>query len=157
MKKLNVLILSLSVMSGVSYAKDTDNVRVSVGLTTDHLVTCKYNGDEDGCNENNELYMVEYNNIAVGTFNNSFYNRSYFVGYNLGYETKYVDLGAYVGIIEGYEEYNSPWFEKTQFWGVNPYGAAYIRFKYEGFEFTTLTTGSFYATTVGYNFTFGGK
>lgn len=149
MKIKTILILSLSCISGLVSA---DNLRFSVGLTTDHMVDCYYQGEKDGCNEDNELYVIEYNNVAVGTFNNSFYNRSYFVGYNLGYETKYVDAGAYLGIVDGYEEYNSPWFEKTRILGVNPYGAAYLRFKYEGLEFTTLTTGSFYSTTIGYNF-----
>lgn len=76
---------------------------ISIGLYTKHLKTSA------NLNEQNELFAVQIHNWTISTFNNSHYNRSWFLGYDFDtdkislYISKlYVRGHFYIGTLYGY-------------------------------------------------------
>lgn len=64
-----------------------------------HLNESDYN-----YNSNHQLMAFEYKQWLVGTFENSFYDRTWLAGYNFKYEIAELEVGAVVGLSYGYEE-----------------------------------------------------
>lgn len=57
-------------------------------------------------NENNQLMAFEYQNWIIGTFENSFYDRTWLAGYNFKYTWDRLEVGAVLGISYGYDDYD---------------------------------------------------
>ncbi len=81
----------------------------------------------DGLNEHHSFVAVEHKNVIVGTFENSYSNRSVMVAYNWGYHFgNDIGVGAWVGVTTGYDcdEIKFPCIA-----GVLPAVVPYVTFK----------------------------
>lgn len=91
----NLILIALTIMSFNALASE-DQFSVTVGVYTKH-----FEGDFD-YNENNKLLAFEYNNFVVGTFDNSFDDQTYLVGYDWHTEWNDFRFGVIGGAMYGY-------------------------------------------------------
>ncbi len=61
-------------------------------------------------NETNELYAIQYNKFFVGTFNNSYYERTYAAGlyFPTDFQNTIIEVSAIIGVTHGYKECYGP-------------------------------------------------
>lgn len=62
-------------------------------------------------NETNDLIAIEYRNVFVGSFVNSYGDRSYTAAYRLPYAMGPLDLGIKLGAVYGYQD-NLVWWKE---------------------------------------------
>jgi len=78
-------------------------VALAIGLYTTHIPAW------DGYNENNKLVGVQCNHIAVATFENSYYNRSFMIGYDYElWRRNSLAFGVQPSVVTGYEPEQLP-------------------------------------------------
>ncbi|CAM0092170.1 antimicrobial peptide resistance and lipid A acyl ation protein PagP [Vibrio phage K45] len=82
-------------------AKERTTYTIYYGAWSKHL-----NDSDVDRNENNQLMAFEYQNWIIGTFENSFYDRTWLAGYNFKYHWDKLEVGVVVGISYGYDDYD---------------------------------------------------
>ncbi|QZI92673.1 hypothetical protein SIPHO059v1_p0078 [Vibrio phage 264E42.1] len=82
-------------------AKERTTYTIYYGGWSKHL-----NDSDVDRNENNQLMAFEYQNWIIGTFENSFYDRTWLAGYNFKYNWHELEVGVVVGISYGYDDYD---------------------------------------------------
>ncbi|CAL9978275.1 antimicrobial peptide resistance and lipid A acyl ation protein PagP [Vibrio phage K449] len=74
-------------------------IRYHFGGWSHHL-----NDSDYDYNENNKLHALEYQNWLAGSFVNSYYDRTWLVGYNFRYENGRFEAGLITALSYGYDE-----------------------------------------------------
>ena len=79
--------------------------------TSVYLSMNSYHYKDLGQNESHELIGLEYNNLYAETFINSYYERSYHIGYidrNVKCNSINICLGYSAGVVHVYSKYDAP-------------------------------------------------
>lgn len=80
-------------------------------------------------NENNQLVAFEYRSWVVGTFVNSFYDRTWMAGYNFNYAWDKLEVGIIGGVSYGYDEEDADESKYAiSYKGWSPVGFLYISY-----------------------------
>lgn len=69
-----------------------------------HVGGWSYQLNDYARNEDTQLYALEYRHWLAGTFVNSFYDRTWLVGYNWVYKIYKFEAGIVTGLSYGYDE-----------------------------------------------------
>lgn len=106
----NLLLTITLLTSSVALASD-ETASIHFGGFSHHL-----NNNKD-YNNNNKILAVEYKNVVVGTFDNSFDDQSYLIGYN--FHSNWLDLqfGIVTGLVYGYDKDDVS--KSVLLWGTN--------------------------------------
>lgn len=105
--------------------EERTTVTLHVGGWSKHLNDSDYDR-----NENNQLYAFEYRNWLAGTFVNSFYDRTWLVGYNWRYENGRFEAGLITGVSYGYDEEDA---DKSKY-AISYNGWSPVLFPYIGYS-----------------------
>lgn len=81
--------------------------------------------DDYDYNNNHYLVAVESGNYIAGGFKNSYDNLSIIGGRKFEFESNYINYGAIVGAVSGYDD----WQTSINYGGISPIIAPYIEFK----------------------------
>ena len=99
----SLAIMSETLTESVEETKDEMfGYTMHIGGWSHHLNPNKYDFEY---NESHEMLAIEYQNWVVGTFINSFYDRTWLVGYNFKKDlTDEIQVGAMLALSYGYDE-----------------------------------------------------
>lgn len=75
---------------------------LNVNATSLYLGAWSKHFKDEMQNETHNLIALEVNSIIAGTFKNSFSDQTYFVAYDLEWESTYFDYGFWLGLSYGY-------------------------------------------------------
>lgn len=101
----SVLIAFLALAALSAHAAADDRAHIHLGQWSWHF------NRTVAWNETNDLIALEYKNVFVGSFVNSYGDRSYTAAYRLPHQMGPLDLGLKVGAVYGYKD-NLVWWKE---------------------------------------------
>lgn len=144
MRKYLLAFIFCFVFSNIIYA---DDKAIFVGLFTEHI------RHGDGLNEQNKIIGIKAYDFVLSTFENSHYDRSWFLGY--GFKTKkahwndfWIRGNCYLGLLTGYDDF-------IDLFGISPAGTITGEIGFKSISIETMfmpIDGGILTLLLNYNF-----